>query len=284
VSDTVIPEGGRDETYTLGYGEGSMEWMTSRTAEKHGAFLLPCLKPGMRFLDCGCGPGTLTIGFARRVAPAEAIGIDRETSQADRVAKLARRDRVTNLRFDAGDVYDLPYADESFDVVFASAVLGSVADADLVVGEMVRVLKPGGIIALKEFDHDGDMVWPQSPIIERSIEHYQRLRTENGHEQRAGRRLKEYLATNGCRVDYVNAFYDQQLTVEQLEPYVERNNKLMLEVLAPQYYERGWTTPEAMDECVEEWRRFARDPAAIYLAAWVEALGTKGWGRTGTST
>jgi hypothetical protein len=63
--------------------------------------------------------------------------------------------------------------------------------------------------------------------------------------------------------------------VEQLVPYVERNNKLMHEILAPQYYERGWTAPEEMTECSEEWRRFASNPAAIYLAAWVEAVGIK---------
>ncbi len=89
----------RNETYTLGYGESSMEWMASRTVEVHGAFLLPYLKPGMRFLDCGCGPGTLTIGFAQRIAPGETIGLDRELSQTDPVKKTARRNGVTNLRF-----------------------------------------------------------------------------------------------------------------------------------------------------------------------------------------
>jgi len=275
VSGAVMPEDSHDETYTLGYGEGSMEWMTSRTAEQHGAFLLPYLKPGMRFLDCGCGPGTLTIGFARRVAPGETIGIDRETSQTAPVAEAARRDRIENLRFEQGDVYHLPFADESFDVVFDSAMLGSVTDAEPVVREMVRVLKPGGVIALKEFDHEGDMVWPLNPIIALSIEHYQRLRTVNGHEQSAGRRLKEFMTGNGCTVDYVHALYDEQATREKLIPYIERNNKVLHEILGPQYYERGWTTPEEMDRCIEEWRRFARDPAAVYLAAWVEAVGIK---------
>jgi ubiquinone/menaquinone biosynthesis C-methylase UbiE len=265
----------RDENYTLGYGEGSMEWMTSRTADGHGAFLLPYLKPGMRLLDCGCGPGTLTYGFARYVAPGEAIGIDRETTQSDRVSQTADRDGITNLRFEQGDVYGLPFEDETFDVVFASAVLGSVTDAGNVVREMIRVLKPGGIIGLKEFDHDGDLVWPLPPMIKKSIEHYHALRAHNGHGPSAGKRLKEFMVDNGCEVDYVNAYYDQQTTAEELIPYVERNNRLFREVLGPQYFELGWTTPEEMEECIEEWRRFARNPAAIYLAAWIEAVGIK---------
>ena len=263
------------ERYTLGYGEGSMEWMTSRTAEGHGAFLLPYLESGMRFLDCGCGPGTLTLGFARYVAPGETIGIDRETSQSVRAQRKAEQEGITNLRFEEGDVYGLAFEDESFDVVFASAVLGSLTDAAGVVREMTRVLKPGGIIALKEFDHGGDMVWPMTPLIEKSIEHYHAIRAHNGHEAHGGRRLKAFIADNGCRVDYINGYFDQQRTTDELIPYIERNNRLFREVLGPQYYELGWTTPEEMEDTIEEWRRFARDPGAVYLAAWVEAIGIK---------
>lgn len=270
-----MSDGKPDETYTLGYGAGSMEWMTSRTVERHGAFVLPYLKPGLRFLDCGCGPGTLTIGFAEQVAPGETIGIDRETSQTDPVAETARNAGVANLTFARGDVYALPYPDASFDVTFASALLGSVKDAERVVREMVRVLKPGGIIALKEFDNEGDMIWPRSPLIDLSIEHYQRLRIENGHEQSAGRRLKEFLTDNGCDVDYVHALYDEHSTPAQLDYYVRRNEMVLHEVLGPQYYERGWTTPDEMTGCIEEWRRFAKNPAALYFAAWVEAIGIK---------
>ena len=265
----------RDETYTLGYGRGSMEWMTTRTADRHGAFLLRYLQPGMRFLDCGCGPGTLTIGFARHVAPGETVGIDRDIEQTATVAKAARQDGIDNLRFTVGDVYDLPFEDETFDAVFASAVLGSVGDAGQVVAEMTRVLKPGGVCALKEFDHGGDIIWPLEPLLEKSVEHYLGIRAHNGHEPHAGRKLKGWLAEHGCNVDYVNGYYEQFSTPEELSWYVERNNRLFHEQLGPQYYELGWTTPGEMELTIEAWRRFARNPDAIHMAAWVEAVGIK---------
>jgi len=265
----------KDETYTLGYGEGSMEWMTSRTAESHGAFLLPYLKPGMRFLDCGCGPGTLTMGFAQRVAPGETIGIDRETSQTGPIAADARAASITNLEFARGDVYRLPWPDASFDVTFGSAVLGSVTDAERVVREMLRVLRPGGIIGLKEFDNGGDLIWPHNPIIDRSIELYQRVRAANGHEANAGRKLKSYLRSHGCDIRHLRAVYDQYWHDDQLIAYVERNIKLIDENLATQYLQHGWATPEELREEAEEWRRFASDPGAIYMCAWVETVGIK---------
>jgi len=252
-----------------------MEWMTSRTAKGHGAFLLPYLQPGMSFLDCGCGPGTLTGGFARQVAPGQTIGIDMEPSQFMAAAEAAQRDGVGNLRFETGDIYALPFADETFDAVFASAVLGSVADPEKVVAEMVRVLKPEGWLGLKEFDHGGDIIWPQTPVIARSTELYHRLRAHNGHEPYAGRRLKEFIDAAGCSVEYSHAYYDQHAGAEQLRPHLERNNRLIFEILGPQYDELGWCSREELEEAAQAWIEFANNPAAVYLSTWFEAVGKK---------
>ncbi len=263
------------ENYILGYGEGAMQWMTSRTAEVHGAFLLPWLKPGMRLLDCGCGPGTLTLGFAKRVAPGETIGIDREASQFTATVNAAQRENIGNLHFVTGDIYELPYADESFDAVFASAVLGSVSDPQRVVAEMARVLKPGGIMALKEFDHGGDIIWPLSPLLEKSAELYHGLRKHNGHAEDCGRRLRGWVHAAGCDVQHLRGFFDQQAGPDELRVYIDRNNYLINEILGPQYIELGWCTQDDLAAQAAAWVEFAANPAAIYLACWFEAIGIK---------
>lgn len=264
-----------DENYVLGYGDGAMDWMKSRTVEKHGAFLLPYLNAGDSLLDCGCGPGSLTVGFARVVAPGQVVGIDRETGQLASAIAYAAEQGIDNLRFESGDVYDLPFDDQSFNVVFCSAVLGSVGQPQRVVREMVRVLKPGGIIALKEFDHGGDIIHPQTPLLAESIELYQRARVEHGHEQRGGRRLREWLAEYGCELEYTHAFFDQRTQETGLFEYVDRNNRLVDEVLASRYIELGWASREGLDAQAREWERFAQNSASLYAAAWVEALGRK---------
>ena len=93
--------------------------------------------------------------------------------------------------------------------------------------------------------------------------------------EHAGSKLNGYLSGSGCRVEHLRATYQGRYTPEQLEVYVERNNRLFDEVLAQQYYDHGWTTPDEMAESVEEWRRFAREPGSIYMSAWVEAVGIK---------
>jgi len=264
-----------DENYVLGYGDGAMDWMRSRTVDVHGAFVLPYLEPGGSLLDCGCGPGSLTIGFARYLSPGRVVGIDRERAQMAAAIAWAADHGLENLRFEAGDVYALPFADACFDAVFCSAVLGSVSRPAAVVGEMVRVLKPGGIIAMMEFDHGGDIVYPQTPQLIRSIELYQRVRAEHGHEPRGGRRLREWLSDHDCRIEHTHAFFDQRTADTDLPDYVDRNNRLIDEVLATRYMELGWATRAELDEQARDWERLARDPASLYASAWVEAVGRK---------
>ena len=65
-----------------------------RTAQVNAAFLLPHLKPGMRLLDCGCGPGSITVGLAQAVAPAETVGID-ASPDAIEAARAHAADRLS---------------------------------------------------------------------------------------------------------------------------------------------------------------------------------------------
>ena len=55
--------------YMMGYVEDVIEILSQRTAETDAAYLLPHLRPGMRILDVGCGPGSISVGLAAAVAP-----------------------------------------------------------------------------------------------------------------------------------------------------------------------------------------------------------------------
>ena len=141
--------------------------------------------------------------------------------------------------------------------------------------EMVRVLRRGGIIAIKEFDHAADIIYPQTPVIARSIELYHRLRAHNGHAAQVGRQLKGIIHEAGCTVEYFRAIFDQQTDQESLRACTERNNGLFFEVLGPQYQALGWCTPKQLEADAAAWREFAEDPAAVYIAVWIEAVGRK---------
>src|SRR5215471_8470817 len=85
--------------------------LATRTAAQEAAFFLPHLHPGMRMLDVGCGPGSITLGLAEVVAPGEVVGIDMQQSQVQQARDLAVERGFANVRFEVGDAYHLPFPD-----------------------------------------------------------------------------------------------------------------------------------------------------------------------------
>src|SRR5512147_3120798 len=101
------------EEYLHGYSPEHRAFLSSRTATREAAFFLPFLKPGMRLIDCGSGMGALTTSLAEWLAPGEVTGIDRESSQVEAARAWAAEKGVHNVRFEIGNIYDIPFPDAS---------------------------------------------------------------------------------------------------------------------------------------------------------------------------
>jgi hypothetical protein len=61
----------KGEEYIPGYQDSVLQYQMSRTAKKQGGFALPLIQPGDSVLDCGCGPGSISLGFVKEWAPRE---------------------------------------------------------------------------------------------------------------------------------------------------------------------------------------------------------------------
>jgi ubiquinone/menaquinone biosynthesis C-methylase UbiE len=110
------------------------------------ARLLLGLGAGDGVLDVACGPGNFTREFARVVGPEGlAVGIDASRTMLARAVQDTRPGEVAYIR---GDAINLPFRDESFDAVCCFAALNLFDDPFAALEHMVRVLTPGGRIAL----------------------------------------------------------------------------------------------------------------------------------------
>ena len=149
------------ELYTHGHHESVLRSHKWRTAANSAAYLLPHLAPGARVLDVGCGPGTITADLADLVPRGRVTGIDADAGiiEQARAAGGAR----PNLDFAVGDVYALGYPDASFDVVHAHQVLQHVTDPVGALREMIRVCRPGGVVAVRDADYAGFVWHPELP-------------------------------------------------------------------------------------------------------------------------
>ncbi|MBI4312966.1 MAG: methyltransferase domain-containing protein, partial [Chloroflexi bacterium] len=152
--------------YGMGYSQTVVNRFQQRRADFYAATLLTRLRPGMSVLDCGSGPGSITLDLAEAVAPGQVVGIDIEPTQAARAQANAAERGVLNVRFQTADVHKLPFDDSAFDAMFACAVLQYLRDPWQALAEMRRVLKPGGVIGLTNVAFQGGLHWPPSDMWE----------------------------------------------------------------------------------------------------------------------
>jgi SAM-dependent methyltransferase len=119
------------------------------------------LREGERVLDLACGTGTLALAAARSVPGLRVVGVDGDPAILERARAKAGRD----VSFDEGLSTDLPYEDESFDVVLSTLFFHHLTDrAKLGSAEEVRrVLRPGGRLVI------GDLGRPQDPLMRAAV-------------------------------------------------------------------------------------------------------------------
>ena len=111
-------------------------------------------RPGDRVLDCGCGLGWF-LKVLDEVTPCRLTGIDNDMVRLRR----ARAEMSPGVSLALGSVTRLPYDDGTFDKVILSEVLEHIEDDSSALREVVRVVKPGGTLAITVPNHDYPFLW-----------------------------------------------------------------------------------------------------------------------------
>lgn len=156
------------------------------------------LRPDDSILSAGCGPGFETAALAQQIGAEGSItGID-----VNEEVLAAARDRCGDLpqvSFKQGDITDLPAADGSYDLAIAKQVLSAVSDVDSALRELLRVVKPGGRVAVTAGDRRTHAKHTPTDRMERADEIY---RSEVGDRQ-LGTRLIALLPGAGFAIEDV---------------------------------------------------------------------------------
>ena len=245
------------ERYTHGHHESVLRSHTWRTIENSAAYLEPYLESGLSLLDVGCGPGTITVEFAERLAPGRVVGMD---ASADVIAK-ASEFVAPNLSFEVGDAYALPYPDDSFDIVHAHQVLQHVSRPVEVLRELRRVVKPGGVVAARDVDYAGTIWYPELPGLELWMRVYQATHRGNGGEPNAGRRLKAWALEAGF------AEVETRASIWNFSDATDREwwggmweARVLQSAFAGDALGKGVATQGQLEEISRAWREWADSP------------------------
>lgn len=160
--------------------------LTKRLFEKAG------LTSGMRVLDIGSGVGDVALLAARFVAPGgTVIGVDRDSAQVAFAEQRARADRLTNVRFMAGDFREIEVS-PPVDAIVGRLVLMYAADPLDALRRALRNLRAGGVIALQEsvVDYDGPvLIEPLDCLAAKAVEWFRAGFKHAGVHPRMGMRL-----------------------------------------------------------------------------------------------
>ncbi|KAJ6006710.1 S-adenosyl-L-methionine-dependent methyltransferase [Penicillium sp. IBT 35674x] len=157
------------------YSASMLQTYSVRTAANTSAYFVPRIKPNMRILDIGCGPGSITLDLAGLVPQGTIVGIDCSETAINSAKELVQKRNVENATFEVANVLKLPYEDETFDIVCAHQVLIHLPNESSKIGaveglkEMRRVCKTGGIVCARECDWRSAVVHPSIPGVLESM-------------------------------------------------------------------------------------------------------------------
>lgn len=243
-----------------------------RTAAKEGAFFLSYLRPGMRVLDLGCGPGSITLGLADAVAPGEVVGVDLQPSQVEQARALSDVRGVRNVRFEVANVYRLPFPDGSFDVAFGNAVLMHLREPARALAEVRRVLRAGGIAGFRDADWGGRIHTPATPLLEQWYALTVRVRQHNGGDPFMGRHHRRLLLEAGFAKAQANVSVSSAGTLAETRRRAIFL-KAQLQGFASTALAEGWMDQKTLEAVVAEIDAWAERPDALYVETFCEALG-----------
>jgi len=186
--------------YVHGYSSREAERLTDQAdtlaALMHEGISFP---DGHTVLEPGCGVGSQTVFLATHSPGAQIVAVD-----ASEESLVAARRRVAgagldNVTLERADIYELPFADGTFDDVFVCFVLEHLADPEAGLAELRRVLARGGTITVIEGDHGSTFFHPESEAARRVIACLVELQARSGGNALIGRQLFPLLAAAGFR-------------------------------------------------------------------------------------
>lgn len=267
-------EAHKDEQYTHGYNTQVIDHLQARTVKEQAAFFKPHLHSGMSLLDCGCGPGTITSGLAQIVSPGHVKGIDIDEGQINLAIDYANKQGISDVSFELANLYEMPFEDNSFDAAFGHTILQHLNDPLAGLKEIHRVLKPGGVLGLRDDDHGAFIRVPWNSVCDQGYELFKNTWKLQGGDPLFGRRHREMLRKAGFINTIAAASCEHYGTPEATKSFGETAAGF-IESFAKTATQLGWTDRNMIEQIKQEWLDWGKNPDAFYMLPYCESVGWK---------
>jgi SAM-dependent methyltransferase len=272
----VRPDGG-PETYVHGYTEREhtrlVDQATTLTDLLHHDTRYP---RGSLVLEAGCGVGAQTVPLGRNSRGARFTCIDVSRQSLDAAAARAREAGIDNVTFQQADVFELPFAENTFDHVFVCFVLEHLSRPLDALASVRSRLKPGGTLTVIEGDHGSTFFHPNDADAHRVIDCLVTLQARNGGDALIGRQLFPLLERAGLRDVKVSPrmVYVDSSRPELVEGFTRNTFTAMVEGVREQAVAAGLVDPATWARGIAGLQRAAR-PDGVFCYTFFKGVAVK---------
>jgi ubiquinone/menaquinone biosynthesis C-methylase UbiE len=231
------------------------------------------VRPGMRVLDLGCGPGFVSFDLSGQVgARGSVVALDESQRWIDVVEREVARRSLANVRPIRSKIEELELEPASFDFVFARWVFSFLSDPDAVAARLARLLVPGGVMAIEDYNHEGISIYPESEGFKAAIRATRATYARMGGSAFVSGGMARMFAAAGLEM------FDLKPNVMCGGPdspafrWADRFFPHFSGVMT----ERGLMSASEHEQFLREWEERKRDPTALFFSPMiVDAAGRK---------
>lgn len=232
--------------------------------------------PGSLVLEAGCGVGAQTVTLARNSPQASITSVDiSETSLAGAKRKVAAAG-LSNVRFQQGDIFRLPFPPESFDHVFVCFVLEHLPKPLEALQALQRLLKPAGTLTVIEGDHGSACFYPDSESARKAIQCQVQMQRTSGGNANVGRELYPLLRQAGYRSVRVSPrmVYVDASKPQLVEGFTKKTFTAMIEGVRESAVDAGIISRAEFDRGIEALYRTTQ-PDGVFCYTFFKAVAEK---------
>jgi SAM-dependent methyltransferase len=232
--------------------------------------------PGSTVLEAGCGVGAQTVTLAARSPEAHFTSVDISAESLVEARRRVERAGLANVEFRQADVFDLPFAAESFDHVFVCFLLEHLARPVEALAVLRGLLRPGGTVTVIEGDHGSAYFHPDSDAARAAIACQIELQARGGGDALIGRQVYPLLVEAGFRAARVSPrmVYVDAGRPELVDGFTRKTFTAMIEGVRDAALAAGLIEPARFDAGVRDLHR-TTEADGVFCYTFFKGVGEK---------
>ena len=227
-------------------------------------------------LEAGCGIGAQTITLARNSPHAHITSVDISESSVAEARKKIKGAGFTNVSFQQGDIFKLPFKPESFDHIFVCFVLEHLTRSVEALNCLNKLLKVGGTITVIEGDHGSTYFYPDSEAAHKAIQCQVELQKRAGGNANIGRELYPLLNAVGFSSIHVSPrmVYVDSSKPQLVEGFTKNTFTAMIEGVRESSIEADLIDERTFDDGIKGLYR-STEKDGVFCYTYFKAIATK---------